>query len=70
MLYLYSLSCVVIFIFFTHYMIHKVITGLCYLYQRSKCPHGSPGGRIRNRAAGHVLILKYLLTLRLKGKHF
>ena len=69
-LYVYSLSCVVIFIFLTHYVFHKLIAGLYYLFQRSKCPHGSPGGRIWHRAAGLVLISKNLVNLRLKGKHF
>jgi len=29
--YVYSLSCVVILIFFMHYMFYKLIAGLCYL---------------------------------------
>jgi hypothetical protein len=70
MLHVYSMYCVVIFIFFTHYMFHKLIAGLYYLCQRSKCSHDSLSCRIWHRAASHVLILKYLLTLRLKCKHF
>jgi hypothetical protein len=42
----FFLSFVVIFILFTQYMIRKLIAGLCYLFQRSKFPHGSVGGRI------------------------